>query len=1121
MEQAEYHIIIDKLDKFIRRYYINSMIRGVLYFLGFTLVLILFLDLSEFVFRFSTLTRKFLFFGALLALLTLFIIYILNPFLKYFKLGKRIDYQQASDIIGNHFPLVQDKLLNTLQLHEMALNQQQTDLLLAGIKQKSLELKPIPFQVAIDFKKNRKYLKYVLIPLFVAGLILLIAPAIITGSSERIFKYSEEFIPPAPFAFILQNSSLEVPENQDLNLEITLSGELIPSVVYLVNNGNKLSLVRKGPREFSYHFKNLKQSFDFKLQGDQYFSKTYEVSVVPNPTISNFKINLKYPDYLGLKNKTLENQGDINIPEGTKIAWEIRASSADEVKMSFEDTLVNLDQTNPGQYNYALQASSSQAYEILVLNHFKLGNDTLKYKMQIKPDLFPSISVNSIKDSVSNQLVYFNGKIEDDYGFSRLRFYYRVKSKDNTSSWVPVIVSIPKGVNQTRYFYSWNLSNLKLNAGDNIEYYFQITDNDGLHGGKSTKTELQLLSLPTLEELKTEEDDTNTEIKEKLSKSIDEAKRLRKEFERLQMELLQKQEMSWQDQKQLENLLDKQQNLQQDIRDIQKKNLLNQQKSSEFNKQSEEILKKQEEINKLFDELMTDEMKQLYEDIQKLIEELNKDQLQEKMGEMEMSNEDLEKELDRTLELFKQLELEKKITDTADELKKLSEKQEKLAKETQNKELSQEDLSNKQEEVKKEFDEIKKDLDEIDDKNEELEKPISLDENNKEKQEEIDKELDDSKENIEKKKNKKAAENQKESAKKMEEMADKMMSMMQQAQQQGLEEDMDALRKLLNNIIDLSINQESLMNQVNATDAKDPRFKELSQNQREQIDDSKHIADSLYALSKRIIQLETYVNREMGAVSSSMSDAMIEMADRKGKKAAFHQKFAMTSLNNLALLLDEALQQMQQQMASNMPGQGNCQKPGGGGQKPSASDIKKMQEALSKQMEKLKKEMEKGKNPGGKDGKGNKGKSGMSKEIAQMAAQQAAIRQKIEELSKELNGDGTGSGNELKKIAKEMEENEKDLANQNITRQTMMRQQDIMSRLLKAEKAEREREWDDKRKSKEVKNQKISNPEQFSKYKELKRNEAELLETLPPDLNPYYKKKVSEYFNKLETKNNG
>ncbi|HHE65208.1 MAG TPA: DUF4175 domain-containing protein, partial [Bacteroidetes bacterium] len=309
MKQTQFDIIIDKLDRFIRRYYINRLIKGVLFFLGITIAFILLIDITEYVFRFGTLGRKIIFFGSVFTLLAILFIYVINPILKYFKLGKRIDYQMASDIIGKHFPNVQDKLLNTLQLHEMAFNQQNSELLIASIDQKSNELKPVPFQVAIDFTINRKYLKYVIIPFLVGGIILLIAPAIITGSSSRIVQYSDEFIPPAPFDFIVENKSLDVPENQDLVLNVTVSGELVPAVVYIVHNNQQLSMVRKGPRSFLYRFKNLKESFDFKLRGDSYFSLTHHVSVVPNPTITKFNIKLDYPGYLGLKNQILENQG--------------------------------------------------------------------------------------------------------------------------------------------------------------------------------------------------------------------------------------------------------------------------------------------------------------------------------------------------------------------------------------------------------------------------------------------------------------------------------------------------------------------------------------------------------------------------------------------------------------------------------------------------------------------------------------------------------------------------------------------------------------------------------------------------------------------------------------------
>jgi hypothetical protein len=1113
MKQIQFDIIIDKLDGFIRRYYINRLIKGVLFFVGIAIALILLIDITEYVFRFGTLGRKTIFFGSAVALFAIFVFYVVNPILKYFKLGKRINYALASEIIGKHFPNVQDKLLNTLQLHEMALAQQDSELLLASIDQKSNELTIVPFQGAIDFTVNKRYLKYVLVPVLITLTILFIAPAILYDSSARIVQYSDEFIPPAPFDFIIDNQSLDVPENQDLNLTVSIYGETVPSIIYIVQNGKQLSMVRKGPREFSYRFKNLKQSFDFKLKGDEFYSLTHRVSVVPNPTITKFTIRLNYPAYLGLKNQVLENQGELNLPEGTKISWNINTQSTEDVTMKFGDSTINLVSDNGEQYNYQLVAKESLPYAIYVSNDYNIGNDSLNYKLIVVPDRYPAITLAMQKDSSSNRLVYFSGKIEDDYGFRSLRFNYRVLSDQNNNQWKSEKIAIPNSVNQARYFHVWELNDESIEPGKKMEYYFVVTDNDGLHGGKSTKTQVQVLELPSYQDLKNAENEQDNEIKDELESSIDEAKRLRKEFERLQNDFLQKKELTWQDKKQLENLLEQQQNLQQNLEEMRDKNLQNQKKQQEFNEQSEEILEKQEEINKLFDELLTDEMKKLYEEIQKLMEELNKDQLQEKIQDFEMSNEELEKELDRTLELFKQLELEKNVNEAVEELKKLAEQQKELSEETKNKELTNEELKEKQEELSKDFEELKKDLDDIQKKNNELEQPMPLDDD-KEAQENIDEEQKQSEENLDKKKNKKAAENQQNAGEQMQQMASNLEMQMKQAQQESLEEDMAALRKLLNNIIDLSLEQETLMNEVSKTNNKDPRFKELSQVQREQIDDARHVGDSLYALSKRIIQLESFVNKEMASVNENMADALVSMADRNGQNAVMHQNYSMTALNNLALLLDEALQQMQQQMASMMPGQGNCEKPGNGGQKPSASDIKKMQDAMSKKLDQLKKEMDKGSNPGGKGGKQNKG---MSKEIAQMAAQQAAIRQQLEEMSQQLNEEGKGKGNDLKRISELMEENEKDLANQNLTQQTMLRQQEITSRLLKAEKAEREREWDDKRISNEVKNQKISNPEQFSKYNKLKQNEAEMLETLPPNLNPYYKKKVSEYFNKLET----
>jgi hypothetical protein len=1110
MTQDRFETIIDKLDAFIRKYYFNRLIKGSLYFIGFSLGFILLIDLLEHVFRFGILGRQVLFFVGLLSLSAVFIVYITTPIFKIFHLGKQLNHRQASEIIGKHFSAVQDKLLNTLQLHEMANNENTSDLLLASIEQKSSDLNTIPFKRAIDFKKNKKYLKYVFIPIGITIIILLVSPTMITSSSERIVNYNNDYVAPAPFEFIVENESLDIPKNLDLQIDVRVEGQIIPAVVYIENHGQVISMIRKGANQFSYRFKNLKESFDFRLKGDQYYSSTYEVNVFPNPLIKRFTIDLDFPAYLNMDAQKFTNQGDLLLPEGTKIRWQVDTEDADDLAIRINDSLQFFIKSG-NEYEYTSVASTSQYYNLFVSNEFEIGDDSLQYKLEVIPDRYPMISLESLKDSVSNQVWYFNGKIEDDYGFRRLRFYYREIDEQN-QSWKSKNIKFAQGVNQSLFFHVWELDELNLAPGTRLEYYFEVTDNDGVNGGKSSKTKAQSINLPTQKELKKLEEDQNAELKDDLKESSEEAKRLRKEFERLKRDFIEKKDLSWQDKKQLENLLNQQMDLQNKLKDMKNDNLRNQKQQEEFNKNSENILEKQEQINKLFDELMNDEMKKLYEEIQKLMEELNKDQIQEKMDEVDFSNEDLEKELDRTLELFKQLELEKKVNDTVEKLEKLAKEQKELSKETLDKKNDTEELKEKQEELNEEFEEIKKDLEDIQKKNEELENPMPIDEQ-KEEQEKVDEEMSESKENLEKKKRSKASENQDNAGNKMEDMAQSLMSQMQSAEQESMEEDMNALRKLLSNIVDLSIDQEALMDEVIITNKTDPRFIELAQQQRKLKEDALHIGDSLYALSKRVGQIEGIVNKEMSQVNKTMGNALEMMADRNSAGASMNQQYTMTSLNNLSLLLDEALQQLQQQMASKMPGTGNCEKPGGQGKKPSASDINKMQKALSKQLEEMKNQMSKGENKGGKSGNKN---PGMSKEIAQMAAEQSAIRERLEQLANELNGQGKGEGNELKKIAKEMEENEKDLVNQNLSRQTMLRQQDILGRLLKAEKAEREREWDEKRKSEEAKNQKYSNPEQFSKYNEMKRKESEMFETLPPDLKPYYKKKVSEYFNKLE-----
>lgn len=1143
---SDYTLLIDKLDAFIRKYYKDRLIRGALYSIGLLVLFFLGASLSEYFGRFGTTARTVLFWGFLLVAAGVLVRFIVFPLVKLFHLGKVISHDEAASIVGQHFGEVKDKLLNTLQLREQAnSNFVNRELIEASIAQRSRELSPVPFAAAIDLSKNRKYLRYALPPLAVLIVLLFAAPSLITDPASRIIKHTSEFAPEAPFRFVvLDSNDLNVPEQEDFELLVAIADGAVPQQVELDINGQRIPLVKQDASHFTHRFRNVQEAIDFKLTAEGFFSKPFTLETVSNPMLTDLALRLDYPPYLGLPNTTANGNGDVSVPAGTRITWAANTRSADELQLAFDDTTYVLAPQGDNAFIASRRFLQSRTYSLVPRKGDHAAQNPLQYRVDVVPDLYPTILTEQKTDSTSPKRLYFKGDIGDDHGFKKLVFHYGFREGgDSVSADLRERTQeIGIDVKKTRqpFFHYWDLSDLRLMPGDKLEYWFEVWDNDGVNGSKSARSGTQLFEAPTLKELAEKQDADNEAVKSELKESIKEAQELQRELDKLRREMLDKKELNWQDKQKLENVMEKQKQLQQRIEKTTEQFKQNNQEQQSFKEMDERLLQKQQQVQELFENVLSEEMKKLYEEVQKLMEQMNKEDLQQKMEDMKMSQEDIEKELDRAMEQFKKMEVEQKAEDIAKQLEELAEKQKELAEETKDEKGDNSEQQKKQEELNKEFDDIRKQLDELEKKNGELESPVELPKT-EEQEQEIQKEQEGSQQDMEKKDNKKAGEKQQKAGEQMEQMAFQMKSAMGASEQEQQEEDMDALRQLLENIVELSFDQEGALDDLNRTAAKDPHLVDIGRQQKKMRDDAKVIEDSLFALSKRVPQLQAAVNREMNAVNENMDQAMehlaISRADMRGKpQAADKQQRAMTGLNNLALLLDEALQQMQQQQQqSGMPGSGKCKKPGGNGS--GQGDSKKMaktranQQALSKQLEEMKKALEKGgKKPGDKPGEkpgdgskpgangkpGGMGLPGMSQQLAQLAAQQAAIRKEMQRAAQELNKDGTGAGQPLQKLAEEMEKVEKDIVNKNITQETLKRQQDIMVRLLEAEKSERERELDQKRESNEGRETPHTDPARFFEYQRTKQREAELLRTVPPGLKPYYKARVAEYFDTFD-----
>ncbi|MBK6610631.1 MAG: DUF4175 domain-containing protein [Sphingobacteriales bacterium] len=1148
---TNYHLLLQKLDQFIRKYYLNKLLRGTLYTIGVVLAAFLIISISEYYLYFSTTIRKILFWGFIALAAGIGWWGVLQPLLQFFKLGRIITHEQAAAIVGAHFINVKDKLLNILQLKHQATSLTDRDLIEASINQKIDDIKPVPFVGAINLAKNKQYVKYAAIPLLSLLVLAYLAPNLLRESTERLINNNQEYAPKAPFTFKLLTQNLEVVQNQDITLQVKTEGSVIPNEAFLHINNFPYKLT-KGEQsgEFFYKLSNVQKSAVFYFDANGFRSNDYNLTVIPKPSLLNFDAALNYPDYVDKKDEVLRNSGDMVVPAGTNVTWTFEAENTETVSLRFGPSgspETNATPSSGNKFEITKRLFQNTSYTVYLSSQKLPKADSMTYMITVIPDAHPTISVEEQRDSTDAKFRYFMGDASDDYGLKSMYFKYRISPAEVSADgpYQQTNIGIEPGRKIATYTYTWDLAKLSLKPGDRLTYFFEVWDNDAVNGSKFARTQIMSYQAPTNKEMEQLAQQKNEDVKNDLDKALKDLQQFQEDMKDIQQRLLQKKELNWQDKQQIQDLLNKRQEMQERIEQAKNnfnENLKNQQEFKEFSEQTKE---KYEKLQDLMDKMMTDEMKKLMDKLAQMLEQMNKDEMMKKMEDFKMSDEQLQDELDRMMELFKELQFEQKMEETIDKLNKLAEEQKKLGEETEkNSDNSLEDNKKEQEKATEKFDELKKDIKELDKLAEELKKEKDIQGDTEKQQEEISNEQEQSEQQMQQNNKQSASDKQKKAGQKMKEMAEQMQEMQQEMQQEQAEEDMKSIRQLLENLVRLSMDQEELMEDLKKTNINNPRYVKLLQQQNKLRDDSEMVRDSLVALSKRVFQLEAFITSELTELSRNMGDALSNLAERRVAPAATNQQFVMTSLNNLALMLDEAMQQMQQQMAEQQQQSGgsckNCKKPGKGkGGKPSMKGMGQMQKQLNDQISKLQQDIKEGKKPGGKQ---------MSKEAAQLAQQQEALRRSLEEMAKKMEGndgkkgekgqegnngksgndktderknkDGKGEeknkqARELRDLAKEMERTETELVNRKLTADMVKRQQEILTRMLKVEESEREQEWDDKRQAETAQNRTPNPPPAFEEFIKKRQSETDLYRTVPPNLKPYYKQLAEKYFKSI------
>ncbi|MBI9033473.1 MAG: hypothetical protein JEZ03_03270 [Bacteroidales bacterium] len=1026
------------------------------------------------------------------------------PILRYFKWIPGITYEEVALRIGIELKEVDDKILNIIQLEQNAqLDKNHLDLILAGIDQKIEIIKPYQFKTLISLNSNRKYLKYLIPWVVVIVSIGLFSPGMISEPTSRYLKHLQQFEKPRDYSVEIVNNDFTVVEGDDYTVRVLVSGENLPDILQIQIDKKQIYYLNQvNSNKFEYTIKNNRKNFVFRVLGNEYTSDEFRVKLLAKPIISDFSITLTPPAYSGLDEIVFSNRDHFEILKGTIVNWDFYVSNVSELKFIFTDTSLLLSPRDLNKISLSKQIYATSNFTVVISNEFVSSNDSIVFEIEVVRDLFPSVFVNQFQDSLNFNFRYFSGKIEDDFGFDKLLFNY---GKIDTKIFQKENIGIDPVQNPQIFHSVFDIEKSGFEKGDELECYFEIFDNDMVSGPKSTKSASFIISIPSDQDLDSIVDSTNENLKTEMENLLKMNSKIDEELKKLKNRILTEGSISWEDEEKIRQLIDDKQNVADKLENIKNEFEHNNDFEENINEFADDILEKQKLLEQLMDELLDEETLKLIEDLRQEMENLDKDKMLEMLEKMESSNEDVEKALDRNLELFKQLEFDKKLSEIGNALDSLAKSQDSLSKKkTDENPLDQ---IKEQKELKDELQRTSENIEKLEKLNDELMQKESIPDVDDLMEQTLE-DMNRSMQQMQSGDSEKSQKSQKSASQKTKEMSNIFGELKQKREEQNAGEDISTIKGILSDLIVMSYSEETLIQVSNQLSYNNPLYLQLSIDQNKIKSQFDVVQDSLLALSKRQPIIKSKILKEINLINKSFS-AVVDLLEARDKsKAMAEQQYVMTGINNLALMLSESLDQMQQNM--NMKGGGNGdsknQKPSSGEQ--GMKSLKQMQEQMKQQLEQLQQGM--------KSQSGKSDTKQMGESFVRMAARQAAIRRKLEQYKNSLEKEGLMNNQGIQKAMDMMDQNENDLLNKNINVGTIRRQQQIQQRLMEAERAEMQRGKEEKREAETSdKIKAIDSGLELWKSIDDEKLREEIRRKLP-DLKLYYQKLYDKYLIEIE-----